>query len=308
MAALDELGANGTWEVFGRRLRLTNLDKELFPARGKGRPVRKRRFVGYAAAIAPTVLPYLRGRAVNLHRYPNGAAAKGFWHKQIPTHAPDWITRWDNPDAEPGETSTYVVVEEPATLVWLANFAALEWHPWTSPVTAPDRPSYVLFDIDPGPATTWQQVLDLACLHRDALHHLGVHGAAKVSGRRGIQIWVPIHPGPSFAETREWAHRISRTIGAVVPDLVSWEWDKSSRHGLARLDWTQNAVNKTLVAPWSPRAAPGAPVSVPIDWAELDDRALRPDRWTIETALDRLAEHGDPFQVVLTGPQGLPSL
>jgi bifunctional non-homologous end joining protein LigD len=305
LAALDALGKAGTWTVFGHDLRLTNLDKVLFPG---DPPITKREFVAYAARIAPVVLPYLRGRALNLHRYPDGAGSKGFWHKQVPTHAPDWITRWDNPDADPGETSTYLVVDDPATLVWVANFGGLEWHPWTSSTDAPHCPDYALLDLDPGPATSWEELRGLACLHRQALEHLKVHARPKVTGRRGIQIWIPIERGPSFDDTRAWAETLSRTVGAVVPELVSWKWEKRSREGLARLDYTQNAINKTLVAPYSTRPAEGAPVSVPLEWDELEDPDLRPDRWTIRTVFDRLAEKGDPFRALLGRKQRLPKL
>jgi bifunctional non-homologous end joining protein LigD len=308
LAALDGLGQNGTWEVFGRSLRLSNLDKELFPGRGRGRPVTKRELVRYAAQVAPLSVPYLSGRALNMHRYPNGAAAKGFWHKQLPDWAPEWMPRWDNPDADPGETSTYLVVDEPAALVWAANFAALEWHPWTSRTDRPHEPTYALIDIDPGEDTSWEDVLMLARLHRDALDHLDVVGLPKVTGRRGVQIWVPIARGPSFAQTRAWVQQLSKAVGAVVPELVSWEWGRGQRGGKARLDYTQNAVNKTLVAPYSPRAAPGAPVSVPVEWDELDDPHLRPDGFTLRSVLDRVAEVGDLFRPALTTEQRLPRL
>src|SRR6185437_11844968 len=240
LGVLDGLGAGGAWEVFGRRLRLTNLDKVLFPSADGQPPVTKREFVRYAACIAPVVLPYLAGRALNMHRFPGGADTSGFWHKQLPGHAPDWISRWDYPDAGPGETSTYLVVSEPATLVWAANFGALAWHAWTAPAAHPDRPSYALIDIDPGPATSWADVLVLARLHHTALDHLGVRGQPKLTGRRGIQIWIPIAPGPGFDETRAWVEQLSKAIGAVVPKLVSWKWDVRDRGGLARLDYTQN--------------------------------------------------------------------
>jgi bifunctional non-homologous end joining protein LigD len=303
--ALGELGKQGTWEVFGRRLKVTNLDKVLFPG---DPPVTKRELLAYAARIAPVALPYLEGRPLNLHRYPDGAERKGFWHKQRPDHAPAWLASWDNAEADPGETTTYVVADEPAALVWVANFGALEWHPWTSRAQAPHEPSYALVDLDPGERTSWDDVLVLARLHRTALDHLGVTARAKVTGRRGIQIWVPVTPGYSFEDTRTWVERLSRTVGQVVPELVSWKWEVRSRGGLARLDYTQNAVNKTLVAPYSPRPAAGAPVSVPIDWNELDDPDLRPDRWTIRTVLDRLAEHGDPFRVLLGTASDLPEI
>ena len=132
LAELDTLGAAGTWTVFGRRLRVTNLDKVLFPGRAGEEPITKREFLGYTARIAPILTPYLAGRALNMHRYPDGAGTKGFWHKEVPEHAPAWLPRWTNPEADPGETRTYLVVDEPAALVWAANFCALEWHPWTS--------------------------------------------------------------------------------------------------------------------------------------------------------------------------------
>jgi bifunctional non-homologous end joining protein LigD len=308
IAELQGLGKQGTWEVFGRALKLTNLDKVLFPARGDEPPVTKRELVAYAAQVAPTVLPYVRGRALNMHRYPDGAGTKGFWHKQLPSHAPTWLASWDNPEADPGETTTYLVPDEPAALVWAANFGALEWHPWTSCTTAPHRPTYVLLDIDPGPATPWEDVLVLARLHRTALEHLKVTARPKVTGRRGIQIWVPVAPTMTFDETRAWAEGLSKAIGAVVPELVSWKWGVAERGGLARLDYTQNAINKTLVAPYSPRAAPGAPVSVPLEWDELDDDDLRPDRWTIRTVGERLQGRGDPFAALLTTRQALPNL
>jgi bifunctional non-homologous end joining protein LigD len=184
----------------------------------------------------------------------------------------------------------------------------LEWHAWTSTVDAPHCPSYALVDLDPGNTTRWEDLLALARLHRTAFEHLGVVARPKVTGRRGIQIWVPIEHGPSFDETREWVERLSRSVGAVVPDLVSWKWQVQDRSGLARLDYTQNAINKTLVAPYSPRPAAGAPVSAPIDWDELDDPELRPDRWTVGTILPRIAERGDLFRGVLDHRQSLPAL
>jgi len=172
---------------------------------------------------------------LNMHRYPNGALAKGFWQKELPRHPPEWLPRWDNPDADPGERRTYLVVDEPAALVWAANFGALEWHPWTSPVDSPHRPSYALIDLDPGTATSWADLLVLARLHRTAFEHLKLVAQAKLTGRRGIQIWVPVA-------------------------------------------------------------------------GDLGDPRLAPDRWTIRTIGDRLAERGDLFRPVLQVEQTLPRL
>jgi bifunctional non-homologous end joining protein LigD len=148
----------------------------------------------------------------------------------------------------------------------------------------------------------------LARLYRTALEHVGVEGCPKVTGKRGIQVWVPVAEGYTFDDTRAWVERLSRAIGATVPDMVSWEWETAKRGGLTRLDYTQNAINKTLVAPFSARPAPGAPVSVPITWDELDDPDLTPGRWTIRTVGDRLAEAGDPLAPLVGRQQRLPAL
>ena len=308
LSALSELGGQGTWEVFGRDLQVTNLDKELFPGRDGEAPVSKRELLGYAAAIAPTAVRYLSGRALNMRRHPDGAHTKGFWHKERPDFAPPWVGAWDNPDADEGETRTDAVIDEPAALVWAAQLGALEWHAWTSRTDQPHRPTYALVDLDPGSETSWADLLVLARLHRDAFEHLDLQAFPKVTGGRGIQVWVPIMRGPGFEDTRQWVERLSRTVGAVVPDLVSWKWEVRSRRGLARLDYTQNAVNKTLVAPYSPRAAAGAPVSAPITWDELDDPDLRPDGFTVRNVLERLAQRGDLFAPMLAVEQTLPPL
>jgi bifunctional non-homologous end joining protein LigD len=307
-AALEAMeGKGGIWLVAGRELRVTNLDKVLFPARDGGEPVTKRDLFRYHLAVGPTLVPYLRDRGLTVQRFPNGVEAKGFWQKDLPKHAPAWVKRWTYHHREEGPKD-YPVVDEPATLLWLAQEAAIELHPWTSPAETPDRPSYALIDIDPGPDTTWDEVVALARLFRTALSHLGVRGYPKVTGKRGIQVWIRIRTGPSFADTSAWVEGLSRAVGSTVPDLVSWEWSKRARRGKARLDYTQNAINKTLVAPYSPRPAAGAPVSIPISWDELEDSALRPDRWTIREVPARLAEVGDPFASVLTDAQDLPPL
>ena len=308
LAALDGLGESGTWHVFGRSLRLTNLGKEMFPARSGEPAVTKRELIRYSAQIAPVILPYLADRALNMNRFPGGAGKPGFWNKQLPDHAPDWLPRWHNTDAKEGRTSTYLVIDEAAALIWAANYGALEWHAWTSRTDNPASPTYALIDIDPGSATTWDEILVLARLHRTALEHLKVRGQPKVTGRRGIQIWIPVTEGLTYQDTRIWVEQLSKEIGTVVPELVSWKWDVSERKGLARLDYTQNVSNKTLVAPYSPRAAPGAPVSAPINWTELDDPDLLPNLFTIRNVVDRVAELGDPFRPLLNASQPLPPL
>ena len=308
LAALDAIKREGTWTVAGEELHLTNLDKVLFPGRGRGKARTKRDLIRHHAQIAPALLPYLAGRPVNPHRYPNGVDHPGFWHKAIPDYAPDFITRFHYDDARDGETQTYAVIDNVAALVWMANYGAVELNPWTSRADAPHEPTWALIDIDPGPSTSFNDVRELACVYRAALDHLGVTGCPKVTGQRGIQIWVPVATGYAFEDTRDWVERVSRAVGGTLPDLVSWSWRKSEREGRARLDYTQNAINKTLVAPFSVRPAAGAPVSVPITWEELDDRRLKPDKWTIVDVADRIDAAGDPLRELIGLQQRLPDL
>jgi bifunctional non-homologous end joining protein LigD len=308
LAALDALGRGGRWRVQGRDLKLTNLDKVLFPGRAGEPPVTKRELVRHHAVLGPAMLPYLAGRPVNLHRYPDGVHRPGFWQKEVPSHAPQWLSRWHDAEADPDETQCHLVPDGVPSLVWLANQGAVELHPWTSRPPEVHQPTWALIDVDPGPRSTFADVLVLARLYRAALEHLGVEAAPKVTGQRGVQIWVPVAPGYGFDDTRRWVERVSRAVGATVPDLVSWEWHRERRRGLARLDYTQNAINKTLVAPFSARPAPGAPVSVPIRWDELDDPDLRSDRWTLRTVAARVVEVGDPLAPLVGRAQRLPDL
>lgn len=294
LAALDALGNDGVWRFDGIDHALSNLDKVLFPARGQGRELTKRDLIRHHAMLAPYELPYLKDRPVNLRRFPDGVDQGGFWTKAHPTGAPDWLTRWRNPVADKDQTEWYTVVDRPAALVFLANLGAVELHPWTSAGEAPEHPTWAYIDIDPGPRNDFDDVLTITGLYRDALAVLGMRSGPKISGSRGIHIWVPVDPVVTFAETRGWVEALSRAVGALVPELVSWKWRIADRGGLARLDYTQNAINRTLVAPFSPRARPGAPVSVPLDWDEIDGD-LTPDRYDIDSVVERLATHGDPL-------------
>jgi len=308
LAALDDLSGRARWQVGECAVPLSGLDDVVFPATGGQRPLTRRDLVRYLTTMAPTILPYLADRAIVLHRYPDGIGHDGIWHRSALRNAPDWIRRWRHDDATSGKAADAIVVESAAALAWLAGQGVVELHPWLSTVDDPQRPTWAMVDIDPGASTTFDDVLALARLHRTALDHLGLEARPRVTGRRGIQIWIPIARRHSFDETRAWVESLSRMVASTVPDLVSWEWEIDRRKGRARLDYTQNAINKTLVAPFSPRPAAGAPVSVPIEWDELDDPELRPDRWTIDTVGARLAEHGDPLAPLVGVAQSLPEL
>jgi bifunctional non-homologous end joining protein LigD len=322
LAALAAMAKDGVWSVGGFELKLTNLDKVLFkPKPGdpeadgsppkKGAlpgPATKRELIRYFARIAPTMLAHLQERPLNLHRFPNGADGPGFWQKDIPETAPTWLRRWKEVGVEAREANEHLIADRVAAVCWLGNQAAFEVHAWTSRLDDPMTPTFALIDIDPGTRTTWEETLTLARLYRTALGHLGVRGYPKTTGKRGIQVWIPVEPKYTFRETSDWVEQLSRAVGSTVPNLVSWAWAKDRRGGKARLDYTQNTYIKTLVAPYSVRPGDGAPVSTPVTWDELDDPDLRSDRWTIRTVVDRVERLGDLFAPAQTDVQELPPL
>jgi bifunctional non-homologous end joining protein LigD len=307
LAALEAVTKDGMWEVGGFELKLTNLDKVIFPARDE-EPVTKRDLIRYFALIAPTMLPHLQERPLNFQRFPNGPNAPGFWQKDIPSTAPGWLRRWKEVGVEEREANDHLIADRVGALCWLGNQTSFEIHAWTSRIDDPMTPTFALIDIDPGTKTTWDETVTLAKLYRTALGHLGVRGYPKTTGKRGIQVWIPIEPKYTFRQTSDWVEQLSRAVGSTVPNLVSWEWAKAKRGGKARLDYTQNTYIKTLVAPYSVRPADGAPVSAPIAWDELDDAELRSDRWTIRTIVERVERVGDLFGAAQTDLQELPSI
>jgi bifunctional non-homologous end joining protein LigD len=304
MATLEALRNEGTWELQGRRVRLTNLDKVLFPAAG----LTKRDLVRYYVSVGPWLLPYLRDRAVNTNPRPDGVDDPGFWQKQVPSHAPPWVRTWRY-EGHRERPKDYVVCDALPTLAWLANLAAIDLHPWTSRIYQPDQPDWCLFDFDPAEGATFGQVVELALALRTVLDRLELEGFPKVSGQSGVQVYVPLAPGHTFERSRAFAEQVGRVISAALPDLVTWDWEVARRTGRTRIDYTQNALNKTLAICYSVRPTPTASVSMPVTWDELEhDRTLRPDRWTTRDVLDRIAEVGDLFAPVLTVRQELPDL
>ena len=300
LSTLRTLKRNAHWEIAGRRLPLTNLDKVLWPADG----LTKRDMIEYYVRMAPYMLPYLRNRPLSMQVFPDGIDGKSFWRKDKPAHAPAWIESWTYHGEK---TKTYIVVNEVATLAWVANAGVIDLHPWHSRFDAPNEPDWAVFDLDPFEPATFQEVVDIAKLVKAALDHYGMHGVVKTSGQTGLQIYVPVRRGPDYSAVRHWVEEVGRAIDQAAPGRVSWEWSVAKRTGRIRIDYTQNIINKTLAAPYSLRPAPGAPVSTPIAWDELDDPDLRPDRWNIATIAQRVAAKGDLFAPVLDADQDLPS-
>jgi bifunctional non-homologous end joining protein LigD len=240
-----------------------------------------------------------------VHPVPAGAGAAVL---EVPGDAPDWLPRWHDRDADRAGRHQLVVPDSAAALAYLAELGAVELHPWISTVDDPDAPTWALFDIEPGPREGVAAALEVARLHRTALAHLGVEGRPVLTGARGIQIWVPVGRGTTFARTRRWVDAVAQAIGATVPDLVDRGSGGARRGRHAHLDTAPNAPEQRLVAPFGPRQAPGAPVAVPIGWDELDDDRLRPDRWTIRNVGDRVRRAGDPLAPLIGIQQRLPAL
>ncbi|MBV8195297.1 MAG: DNA ligase D, partial [Candidatus Dormibacteraeota bacterium] len=300
LRALKKLRANDHWEVAGRRLALTNLDKVLWPDDG----YTKRDMIAYYVRMGPYLLPYLRNRPLSMQVFPDGITGKSFWRKDKPSHAPQWIDSWTYHGEE--KTKTYIVVNELATLAWVANAGVIDLHPWHSQIDAEHQPDWAVFDLDPFEPATFHDVVDIAKLVKAALDHFHMKGVIKTSGQTGLQIYVPLRRGPDYDRVRGWVEEVGRAIGQVARDRITWEWTVANRTGKIRIDYTQNIINKTLAAPYSLRPARAAPVSTPIAWEELDDSKLRPDRWNMRNIQRRVNEVGDLFLPVLDGDQDLP--
>ncbi len=298
---LRGLRDSDAFDVDGRRLRLTHLDKLMWPED----ELTKRDLIAHYIQVAPVLLPYLRDRPLSMQVFPDGIDGKSFWRKDKPSHAPPWIKSWTYHGEK---TKEYVVVNDLATLVWVANAASIDLHPWHSRIDAPQQPDWAVFDLDPAEGASFESVVTIAKLVGVALDHYGLRSVVKTTGQTGLQIYVPIARGPDYAAVRTWVEGVARAVGAIVPELVSWEWSVRQRSGKVRIDYTQNIINKTLTAPYTVRAVPHAPVSAPITWAELGSPDLRPDGWTIHTIADRLAGVGDLFVGALAGGQQLPPL
>jgi bifunctional non-homologous end joining protein LigD len=293
-------------EVEGRRLRLSNLDKVLYPDTG----FTKGQVIDYYTRIAPFALPHLKGRALTLKRYPNGVDGKFFYEKQKPSHAPDWV---ESEPIEAGErTIDFVLCNELATIVWLANLADLELHPSLALAEDPDAPTVLAFDLDPGPPAAITECCAVALLLRDLLGQLGLEACPKTSGSKGMQIYVPLNTPAGYDETKPLAHALAKMLERDHGDLVISTMKKADRKGKVFIDWSQNDRHKTTVAPYSLRARERPTVSAPLDWDEVEAVAEGEDPSTLVfeagALLDRVDDRGDLFGPVLTSKQKLPQL
>jgi bifunctional non-homologous end joining protein LigD len=292
-------------EIAGRTLRLSNLDKLLWPPGERTDGFTKGSMIDYYARIAAVLVPHLQGRPVTRVRYPNGVTGASFFEKNCPTHRPAWAETIRLGDVE------YCAVEEVATLVWLANLAAIELHPSLAAVPHLDRPTAAVFDLDPGaPAdvlTCARVALDL----RDVLQSLGLRSWVKTSGSKGLQVYVPLNGDAPYDVVKPWSFALARVLQRAQPDLVLTSQDRAARAGKVLIDWSQNSESKTTVSVYSLRARERPTVSTPVTWEELSAAldARDPEALRFETAavLERVERLGDLMAPVLTVTQELPA-
>ncbi len=303
-----------TVDVGGRAVKLTNQDKVLFPNDG----YTKGDLVAYYRAVAPVILPYLRDNPLTMERFPDGIGVpRGIWEKQMPRYTPDWVDRVSIAPAtgEPREV-TYVVVNDEAALVWVANLAAITLHIWYSRATAIDTPEMILFDLDPGERCPLARLAKVALAFREELGNVGIVPVVKTTGGMGLHVIVPLKPHYDYDVAKGVSELVARRIHSVLPKDSTLERAIARRpDDMVYLDWVQVAKGKTYVAPFTVRARDGAPVSMPLAWSDVEAmrRKRAPEttaemrRWTIANVPKLVAKHGDPWRREGWKPQSLES-
>lgn len=276
--------------IAGQEVKLTNLEKVYWPRDG----YTKFDLIKYYTDMAPHLLTYLEGRPVNFQRFPDGIDGKSFYQKNCPEHAPSWIKTFPIASEREGKVTNYILVEDEASLAWLANLGCLEIHPWLSSTDSLVYPDFAVFDLDPPGFHFFPQVLEVALLVKEALDSLGLKAYPKTSGSSGVQVFVPLKKGFTYEEVRIF----SGTVCAVIEKIdrrTTTERRVEARGERIYLDYLQNVQGKTINAPYSVRPLDGAPVSTPLLWSEVEEGRVRPGDFTIRTIFARLQEQGDIF-------------
>ncbi len=287
-----------------RDLELSNLDKVMYPAAG----FTKGEVVDYYTRIAPVLLPHLRGRALTRIRYPNGVAGAHFFEKNAPGGTPSWVRRETLPvpgSTKARETIDFVVVDELATLVWVANLASLELH--TPQWRVGSDPDQLVVDLDPGAPAALRECCAVAVLVRDRLAEDGLRAYPKTSGKKGMQLCVPISGEQDSETVSRYAKKVAEELSARVPGSITAKMAKAVRPGKVFIDWSQNAAAKTTVAPYSLRGQESPSASAPLTWDEVAAMALGEEparQLTPAEVLERVEEHGDLLAELLhPGPR-----
>lgn len=280
--------------IKGRTIALRRLEKELWPGQ-----YTKADLLRYYAAVADVLLSHVRGRIISITRWPDGITGRSFFQKNVPPYAPAWL-----PSYRYHETR-YMLLEDLPALVFLANLAALEIHAALWTIRQPEAPDLAVIDLDPTPPAGFREVRQVAWQAKAVLDQLGIISFAKTSGAAGLHIYIPLDGSEPYEVVREAVERLGRFLQRCHPGQITLERRIERRHGVY-WDYGQNAPGRTMIAPYSPRPLPGAPVSTPISWAELPD--VSPDQFTLSTVPARLIAQGDPWSSLFTVQQQLAPL
>lgn len=299
---------DSTVEIQGRHLKLSNLEKVLYPATG----FTKQQVIDYYARIAPAILPHLVGRALTRKRYPDGVDGEPFYEKNAPKYRPEWVKTapiWSEGNRR---TVDYVLANDLATLVWLANLAALELHPSLALAKDITCPTEMVFDLDPGPPANIVQCCQVGLWLREIFEHFGLKSFPKTSGSKGLQLYVPLNTPTTYDATKTFAHALAQLLEHEHPEMVVSDMKKTLRAGKVFVDWSQNDEHKTTVAVYSLRAREHPTVSTPVTWEDVERAFKKKDasRLVFEApqVVSRFEKLGDLFEPVLTLKQRLPDL
>ena len=287
-----------------RVLKLSNLDKPFWPDEG----ITKGDLLAYYRDVAPAVVPHLKDRPFTMKRYPDGAFGKFFFQKDAPTHMPDWIPTVElmvSTREKPRQRRkiSAPLVNDELALLWMVNMGCIDLNTWYSRIDKPERPDFVLFDLDPSDDVGFKETVEVALLVKQALDALELESVVKTSGSDGIHVLVPIARRHTYDDTREFSAIVASALARTHRGLVTTEWTRAKRRGVL-IDSNQNGEGKTIASVYSVRPRDGAPVSTPLRWDEVDE-TLDPRQFTMDVVRSRIAEHGDLFAPVLQGRQSL---
>ena len=280
-------------KISGHELKFTNLSKIYWPKE----KYTKRDMLNYYYQIAPYILPYLKDRPQSLNRFPNGIDGESFYHKNVTTGSPDWIKMEPYTTSE-GEKKNFLVPEDEAAILYMANLGAIEMNPWNSTIHKEDYPTWCLIDLDPSEKNTFDQVIETALVTKEVLDNMGVKGYVKTSGSTGIHIYIPLGEKYDYDQCQLFGKVIATQVNNILPDFTSIERIIKNRKGKLYVDYLQNRPKATLAAPYSLRPKPGATVSMPLHWEELK-KGLKMKDFNIENAVARVKSEGDIFKPVL---------
>jgi bifunctional non-homologous end joining protein LigD len=282
-----------------RPISFSNIDKPFFPDDG----YTKGDLIQYYASVAQLLLPHLAGRPLSMSRYPDGINGPSFYEKRAPGHQPDWMRTTPVVSDSQGGIIDFLVADSPESLMWFANMGCVEFHPFHSTEADLDKPTYAIFDFDPAEGSTWDQVTAGAQLLRVALGQLGLVGYPKLSGSRGLHVYVPLDPVHSHSRVRRFVGEVGEYLAAANPDDITMEWDKPKRKGKVFVDHNRNAFGQTVASVYSVRPRAGAPVAAPLTWDEVG--TIANGDLTMVNIWDRLQRYGDLFAPVVKGGQTL---